>query len=394
MSQAFSRTLRSLASESVLAPRLALAGGVSLAVAWGLWMGFADVGVLAVSAEARLEVNGAPHAVVSVLEGRVSKSLLATGLPVREGDVLVVLDAALPEKRRLEAVARLEASAHELAAVERELAALDELLAFERRSSETAAAEAEARRRQADVDARFRDESSARLTTLSEKGALPIVDARRAAAEAESQRVSVEALAQAALRVQAQGLATVAQTRAKREALAREAARLRGEGARARAEIAVLDEEIARHVVRAPAAGQLAEAMPLSAGMLVRAGQPLGVVVQEATLVAVAQFAPAVALGRIAPGQPARLRLDGFPWSQWGTVSARVHRVAGEAREGRVRVELALAEDAHERVPLSHGLPGQVEIEVERQAPFVLALRAAGQRLARSQDAFAQRGPR
>ena len=33
---------------------------------------------------------------------------------------------------------------------------------------------------------------------------------------------------------------------------------------------------------------------------------------------------PVAVVGRIRPGQPARLRLEGFPWTQYGTVAATV----------------------------------------------------------------------
>ena len=82
---------------------------------------------------------------------------------------------------------------------------------------------------------------------------------------------------------------------------------------------------------------------------------------------------------------PARLRLDGFPWAQWGMVSARVRTVGAEAREGAVRVELALVGRGETRIPLEHGLPGSVEVEVERVSPAVLLLRAAGQLVSRDE---------
>jgi membrane fusion protein (multidrug efflux system) len=84
----------------------------------------------------------------------------------------------------------------------------------------------------------------------------------------------------------------------------------------------------------------------------------------------------------VRPGQPARLRLDGFPWAEYGTVAATVERVASEVRAGRVRVELAVDGKHPFTVPLEHGLPGRLEIEVERTTPATLILRAAGQALA------------
>ena len=52
-------------------------------------------------------------------------------------------------------------------------------------------------------------------------------------------------------------------------------------------------------------------------------------------------------------------------------------KVGSEVRDGRVRVELAVL-SKRSPVPLQHGLPGTLEVELERVAPFILALRAAG----------------
>jgi membrane fusion protein (multidrug efflux system) len=79
------------------------------------------------------------------------------------------------------------------------------------------------------------------------------------------------------------------------------------------------------------------------------------------------------------------MRLDGFPWAQYGSIPATVSRVAGEVRDGQVRVELGITPTAAFRVPLQHGLPGSVEIEVERLTPAALLLRTAGRLLAAPQ---------
>jgi membrane fusion protein (multidrug efflux system) len=90
---------------------------------------------------------------------------------------------------------------------------------------------------------------------------------------------------------------------------------------------------------------------------------------------------PAAAVERIRPEQPARLRLHGFPWTQYGTVPARVTDVGNEASGGLIRVELALRPDPRSSIPVAHGLPGTAEVEVERVTPAVLVLRAAGRYL-------------
>ena len=56
--------------------------------------------------------------------------------------------------------------------------------------------------------------------------------------------------------------------------------------------------------------------------------------------------------------------------------------VASEIRDGKVRVELAIEGQTESGIVLQHGLPGAVEVEVERIAPATLILRNAGKMLA------------
>ena len=60
---------------------------------------------------------------------------------------------------------------------------------------------------------------------------------------------------------------------------------------------------------------------------------------------------------------------------------ATVTSVAAEARDGVIRVELQLPPETPTAMPLQHGLPGTVEVEVERISPAALVLRAVGTRL-------------
>jgi hypothetical protein len=98
----------------------------------------------------------------------------------------------------------------------------------------------------------------------------------------------------------------------------------------------------------------------------------------EAEIKIVAEFEPSDALGRIHASQKARLRLQGFNRAQYGSIPATVDRVADEIRDGKIRVELTVDPDPSFTVPLQDGLPGTLEVEVERISPAALVLRAAG----------------
>ncbi len=168
--------------------------------------------------------------------------------------------------------------------------------------------------------------------------------------------------------------------------LQRTANEVEGELRIEQAGIARHEQEIKDRIIVAPVSGRLDEVGPLRTGSVVTAAQKLAVVIPPGKPQVVASF-PVVVVGRIQKGQSARLRLDGFPWTQFGTVPAEVTEVGTEPVDGMIRVELTLQPGPDSGVPVEHGLTGSVEIEVERASPAVLVLRAAGQFLG-------TRGPR
>jgi multidrug resistance efflux pump len=165
--------------------------------------------------------------------------------------------------------------------------------------------------------------------------------------------------------------------------LRREIAMLEGEMVSIQAVIARLEEEVEQHRIRAPVAGEIGEVAPLKAGGVVNAGEVLATLIPAGELRLVADFDPATVLGRVQPGQVGELRLDAFAWTQYGVIRARVVGVGREIRNGRVRVDLLPDVAGHANIPLQHGLPGTVEIAIERTTPALLVLRAAGRMLAR-----------
>jgi membrane fusion protein (multidrug efflux system) len=75
------------------------------------------------------------------------------------------------------------------------------------------------------------------------------------------------------------------------------------------------------------------------------------------------------------------MRLDGFPWTEFGALDATVVEVASEVRDGLARVQLSVDAPASARVPIEHGLPGIVDVTVEHATPLALVLRTVGRSL-------------
>ena len=168
----------------------------------------------------------------------------------------------------------------------------------------------------------------------------------------------------------------------RRTQLERSLALIAGQLATSIATVARLDHDLEQRRIRAPVSGRLGEWAKLGVGAVVRKGDRLGVVIPTTKVKVVAELAPAQAVGRVHAGQKGQLRLSGFPWTQFGSLPVIVSRVASEPRTGTIRVELVSNAAAPALVPLQHGLPGSVEIEVERVSPAALVLRAVGHRLA------------
>ena len=378
MATAFTRTLRQLEPQGTRRFLMASATAAIAIGVWTVWGTLARVTLYEVSRHARLEVDRAPHPVDSPVSGKVVESRLRLGQEVAAGEVLLRLDAdaerfSLREER--EKASALEA---ELAALRAQASSIEQAREEAGHAARAGMEEAQERLHEAEAPAQYAEQELQRLEQLRASLLISMrdfeqgrADARRTRAAADSSKLSLVRMTQEQNSRDRDRAAALDQGRA-------QIARLEGERRASGAVVMRLNVEAERFVVRAPASGRLGDVAMLRPGSVVHAGQRLGVVVPTGRLIAVAQFSPSSAIGHLRRGQPARLRLDGFPWAQYGTVDATVLRVANEVRDDGVRVELAVAADSNPRIAIEHGLTGAVEVAIERVTPFILLLRAAG----------------
>jgi membrane fusion protein (multidrug efflux system) len=362
---------------------MALIAVVVILGGWSFWFLAARVAIYETSEAARLEVDSAVHPIEVAVSGRVLKTSLAIGREVQAGEVLVELESDAQRLQLLEEEARVAAVNGQLAALRGEASAERQVESETRAVAPVALDEAKAKYDEAVAVARAAAEEYKRLDRLRAEGLVAELSVIKARAEADKLQAAAEALKLAISRQDKDQRAKQSGQQAVVENLNRDAAALEGEVKTRTAIIERLKHEIELRVVRAPASGKLGETATLQPGQFVREGDKLGAVIPGGRLRAVAEFAPSAAMGRIQPGQRARLRLDGFAWTEYGQVSAFVSRVAGEPRSGRVRVELEVNPGSAPMIPSQHGLPGVVEIEVDRVTPAELALRSVGKMLSR-----------
>lgn len=387
MPSQFSRTTRSLANDTSRNAIVAwLLAGLLLA-GWLAWFALGKVTVYEISRQARLEVQQAPHALASPLAGRVVSTTLVIGQTVRAGDVLVELDASSDKLRLKEEQSRLAAIPPKIQSLETEIALMAQAKNEDVRSAVASMDSARYRSNEAAAAVDFAKDNERRLREESEVGGVAKVEALRAQSETQKLSASRDALSSDVRKLQSDAQTRAHQQQAQIENLRRTIVSLEGEAITAQATIERLKVEIGNHSLRAPVAGRVGEVVPMRTGGYVAEGQKLATIVPSGELMILADFNPATALGRVQPGQEARMRLDGFPWSQYGTLTAKVSRVASEIREGLVRVELTVAPTAQARTLMQHGLPGAVEVSVEQISPAILVLRAAGQWLSNAPPA-------
>jgi membrane fusion protein (multidrug efflux system) len=355
---------------------------VTLLLAWAVWFCLARVTLYEVTTTARLEVHRAAHPIAVPVTGRIVVTRLVLGQEVQAGDVLVELEANEQRLQIEEERTHLVTLTAQLDGIRKEIMAEEEAQRQERQAARLVLDEARARHHEAEVAARTAKEEAEIYMRVQARGLASQLDFLRVTSEAPKRRAAADALRVAISRLEGEQRTKESDRTARLERLKREAGQLTGQIAEAEAAIARPTYELTKRLIQSPVAGRIGEVANVQVGAVVREGEKLGAIVPPGTLKVIADFLPATALGRIHPGQPARLRLAGFPWTQYGAVGARVTEVASELRDERVRVELTVDTDAASPIPFQHGLPGTVEVEVDRVAPATLVLRTAGLLLA------------
>jgi multidrug resistance efflux pump len=352
--------------------------------AWSLWFAFGEVTVYETCRKARLEVMQLPHHVAAPLSGRIASASAVIGQEVLANQVLIELDASAETLHLTEEETRLAGLPPRIASMRAELISLEQAKDEDLRATQAALDVAGAHVREADAAVKFARSNESRLKKQSAAGGVAEIDALRALSEADKLSASKDAMTADIKRLEQDRQMRAHEAQARIENLRRSIVSLEGEIATARATIARIQQTIDRHVIRAPVTGRIGDVAPLYAAAYVAEGQRLVSVVPSGALMIVGEFIPGSAMGRVRPGQHATMRLDGFPWAQYGSINATVSRVATEIREGAVRVEFTPASAGNPLAIMQHGVPGVIEVAVERAAPASLVLQAAGLLLSRA----------
>jgi multidrug resistance efflux pump len=379
MAATFSRTLRALETEKAHSWASVLLLG-ALLVAWVLWFVLGRVRVYEITDKARLEVANRVHGVSAPVGGRIAETRLALGQDVDAGQVIVLLDSEAEHLAVAEKRAQAAAVSDLLGSLQQEIRAEQEADSVQRRARAAAAKEGRAEVDKAAAPARLARVQFESARKLQSRNTISQEDYVRARSEAEAAEATLVVQEQAAARQELDRMVLEGERAVRVAKLRRESTELKGKLVVQEAEIRRLQHEIELRSVRSPVAGRVGEISDLALGSVVRAGERLGAIVPPGAAHIVALF-PVAAAGRLRTGQAAQLRLDGFPWIQYGTMQATVARVAKEPTGGSLRVELTLVAASSSLIPLEHGLPGSVEVAIDQVSPGELFLRATGRLL-------------
>lgn len=363
---------------------------LGLFAAWGGWFLRARITVYEPSVQARLEVHRDIYSVDAPVEARLVRTQVELHRRVQAGEVLVELTHEHEARQMVEAEAVLQGLEPQLVAARAELQAEQEALVMQRAQEAAGVEEAQARLAEVETIARRVREEGASIDHLWTQGLVGELERGKARAELERSLAAEQATRAALARVRLQGTMQSAERRIRIAALQREIARLEAAERVARASVERLRGELERRIVRAPAEGIIGETGAVRVGAQVKAGERLATIVAGGEVRIIAQFSPATALGRVRAGQRARMRLEGFAWTEFGMLEATVVAVASEVRNGLVRVELSVRE-LPPGIPLEHGLPGTVSVAVEQTTPLRLVLRAMGRGLEGPERAYPRR---
>jgi membrane fusion protein (multidrug efflux system) len=339
-----------------------------------------------VSSQGRVEPHNAVYRLEPPGAGRVVRSLLNLDEEVKKGDLLIEFDTRSERLELEQSKATAEALEQEFSVVRDQIANKKAELAASGLVDEVAIREAV--EKEEEIAPRHRlAEQRVQLAQKSPTGSISELEKLERVTDVDALKHASRSQSLAIVRIRREQAVRRETATAQLLGLKREELRLEGQRRELKVGIDRLEYQIEKKHYRAPASGRLVDVVELGAGAFIAEGQRLGTILATDAEVRVRARFPKEMVGMIQAGQTAQLRLDGYPWTIYGTVPAKVTRVGTEpgiaatpeAIPGTIRVELDIETPADPRIQLRHGLTATVEIEVARVSPVALLMRAIGE---------------
>ncbi len=378
MPSAFYRTTRSLSHDRFRFPVIGILVAITILLIWVAWSLWFKISLYEASDSARIEVAKAVHPVAAPISGRIVKTELTLGQEVQQGDILFELDARVDQLRLQEQQELLPALKAELKTLQNNILEEQEAMRREEQSTQVALDEATAQYKAADAAAKFAQQEAERSRGLFKKGIISESEYQQQLTDVDKLGASAEAYRLAISRIKLEHNVRNSDRKSKIEGLQREVEALLGKISVAEKTVARFEQELDNYVIRTPIAGTIGEMLEIKPGSVVNIGDKLVTIVPTGKVMIVAHFSKGATVGKIFPGQKAEMRLDAYPWMQFGIVRAQVANVGSESHNGKVRVDLTILHQNTPKFSVRHGLTGSVEVEVNRIKPIDIILRKVG----------------
>lgn len=384
-------------------PLYALGGALlflSGAVAWGWFGQIEEVG----KAQGKLVPQGSMYKLQIPETGKIARLAIKEGNQVRKGQVLVELE---PESLRTEIALqkqllnssqlRLLQTEGLLAQSQAELTSHQQQAQAAQAVQQSSIAQAQARSanlaqvvRQAKADIKRHQERLARLNPLVSNGAISrenVFAAEQAFHDREAQlmqhsgdldnaRQTIAQNRELLQKQRAEGDTAILQAQQKTQELRMQSTQLRAEISELQSRLQMAEQRLTRRFIYAPINGTVSSVQVKNVGEVIQPGQTIAeLALQKVPLVLEAQL-PNREAGFARVGMPVHIKLDAYPYQEFGMLSGKVQSISpdaqtdpklGEVYKLKIKLDRSYIISNGRRIPLKTGQTANAEIVIRQR---------------------------
>ncbi len=361
----FENTLAASGNGSLRAGWWLSAVGTVIILAWGSVALYVELPVTVSSADGRAVSATQALDISSLSDAPISALPFQLGDAIEPGDVLITFDSEPLQLELSRSQQRLAALRQEIESIDLETASIANSLAGELESYDMALEALAARTEETEAELNYATEAEALYREFRAQRQIDALQYARAETEVAQIRLQLQAQEAQASELLANKRLAISRNETTRAQLMRHRAGLAGEIAELQPEQRKIELRIEELTVRAPFAGRIGAMARVAVGQSLQPGDWLMTLVPNREFEFQATFAARTAAGRLRMEQPARIRFYALPWTEFGTLDARVLRVGTEERNGTVRVDFRVDTDAPLAAQLNHGLKGEAVVQID-----------------------------
>ncbi len=325
MSDTFSRTLRAVAVDSARGYVVSIAATSVLLLAAATWSALGFVDIYVTSRQGTFETEDHAHLLAPQVDGLVTAVNAVLGARVLAGDVVFELDSQAQQRALGEEQARHDAAERVALTLKTQIESEAAARSEASRALGATTAAASARVAIAKTTSEYSTKRGDMVSELRKNELVGGLDSLEAEQSRSVNGAQLRAQESDLLAVGRSGNVGLLDRDVRISSLKHDLASVEGEVATSDARINLLTYEIERRRIRAPVSGVIAGLSMTSPGATIHAGDSLGSIVSMEPVHVIAMFDPAESVGRVAAGELATLRVDQFPWTQYGTLQGIVH---------------------------------------------------------------------